>query len=166
MLRFCTKVPGIGKKTAIKNLKDQNLPLSSLADTAALLAAVYAKSTKFHHAMVSRMRTTYLNTILSLVKTNRKEININSYYRGLPTQCPTCLLSSLHLEQLSAAKTSGNGPMLGKMSYSKIRVRLVFFWVYIYISLLRKWTLKKKKKMLIGLFFVLLSYFAKSPSLH
>ena len=45
-MRFCAKVAGIGKKIAIKNLKDQNLSLSSLADTAVSLANVYAKSTK------------------------------------------------------------------------------------------------------------------------
>ena len=93
------------------------------------------------------MRTTYLNTILSLRKTNQKEVNINSYYRGLPTQCPTYLLSNLYLEQLSAAKTSGNGAILGKMSYSKIRVCLFSpEFLVIHISLFRKWTLKKKKK--------------------
>ena len=45
----CDSVPklyGTGKKTDIKHLKDQNLPLPSLGDTAASLANVYAKSTK------------------------------------------------------------------------------------------------------------------------
>ena len=41
-----SKLHGIGKKTVTKHLKDQNLSLSSLGDTAALLANVYAKSTK------------------------------------------------------------------------------------------------------------------------
>ena len=100
----------------------------------------------FHHAMVSRMRITYLNTILSLGRTNRKEIHINSYYRGLPTQYPTCLLSSLHLEQLSAAKASGNRLMLGKMPYSKSGSFLFFSeFLVIYISLLRKWHWRRKK---------------------
>ena len=40
------KLYGTGKKTVIKHLKDQNLSLSSLGDTAASLANVYAKSTK------------------------------------------------------------------------------------------------------------------------
>ena len=68
-------------------------------------------------------------------KTNWKEININpklgvstSYYRGLPTQCPTCLLSSLHLEQLPAAKTE-NGPMSSKLSY-RIRVSFVLYLIF------------------------------------
>ena len=46
MLQLCIKVPGIEKKIAIKNFKDHNLPMSSLADAAASLANVYSKSTK------------------------------------------------------------------------------------------------------------------------
>ena len=45
-LSGCDSVPelyGTGKKTVIKNLKDQNLSLSSLEDTAGSLANVYAK---------------------------------------------------------------------------------------------------------------------------
>ena len=48
-LSGCNSVPtlyGTRKKTVIKHLKDQNLSLSSLGDTAASLANVYAKSTK------------------------------------------------------------------------------------------------------------------------
>ena len=48
-LSGCDSVPklyGIGKKTVIEHLKDQNLSLSNLGDTAASLANVYAKSTK------------------------------------------------------------------------------------------------------------------------
>ena len=40
------KLYGVGKKAVIKHLKDQNLSLSSLGDTAASLANVYAESTK------------------------------------------------------------------------------------------------------------------------
>ena len=79
---------------------------------------------RFHYAMVSRMRIAYLKYDSHLWKTNRKEVNINpkvgfstSYYRGLPTQCPMCPMPSLRLEQLSATKTSGNGPVPGKISY-------------------------------------------------
>ena len=48
-LSGCDSVPklyGVGKKAVIKHLKDQNLSLSSLGDTAASLANVYAESTK------------------------------------------------------------------------------------------------------------------------
>ena len=41
---FVSKLYGTGKNTVIKHLKNQNLSLSSLGDTAASLANVYAKS--------------------------------------------------------------------------------------------------------------------------
>ena len=40
------KLYGNGKRTVIKHLRDQNLSLSSLGDTAASLTNVYVKSTK------------------------------------------------------------------------------------------------------------------------
>ena len=41
---FVSNLYGTGKNTVIKHLKNQNLSLSSLEDTAASLANVYAKS--------------------------------------------------------------------------------------------------------------------------
>ena len=41
-----------------------------------------------------------------------------SSYRSLPTQCLTCPLSSLPLEQFPAAKTTVNGPMSGKRHFA------------------------------------------------
>ena len=112
-LSGCDSVPklyGIGKKTVITHLKDHNLSLSNLGNTACL-----HQKHKIDFIMLWYQKCEKLmwSTILSLGKTNWKEVNINpkvgvstSYYRGLPTQCPTCPLSSLHLERLAAAKTS------------------------------------------------------------
>ena len=65
-LSGCDSVPklyGTGKKTVIKNLKDQNLSLSSLEDTAGSLANVYAKSTKLISSYYGIQNTNNLSEV-------------------------------------------------------------------------------------------------------
>ena len=88
--------------------------------------------------------------ILSLGKTNRKEVNININQKGLPSQGPTCPLSILDLEQLPTAKTSETGPVSCKMSYYRIWVSLVIclsFWSSTFIC--QKLDTEDEKKTLI-----------------
>ena len=60
----CDSVPklyGTGKKTVTKHLKDQNMSLSNLGDTAGSLQMFMPKVQNwFHHIMVSRIRINYL----------------------------------------------------------------------------------------------------------
>ena len=91
----------------------------SLGDTGAILTNVYAKSTKLISSCHGIKNANNLSKLRFSVW-----YDCTYYCRGLLTQCLTCLLLSLCLEQLSATKTSGNGPMSGKMFYYRIRVSL------------------------------------------
>ena len=104
-LSDCDYLPnlyGIGKKTVIKHLKDQNQSLKSLGDTAASLTNTYVKSTKLISSWYGAKSAKNLFELQILVwgKQTGKELSstlkLESLHPGLPlsTQFPTYSLLS------------------------------------------------------------------------
>ena len=92
------KVYGTGKKKVMKHLKDPNLSLSSLGDTAASLANVYAKSIKLIPSYYGIKNTNNLSEVRFSVwgKPTGNKLTSTPKLEFLPSTKKNFLLKVLH----------------------------------------------------------------------
>ena len=91
------KLYGIGSNIVIKHLKDQNLSLSSLGDTAVLLANVYAESIKLISSCYGVKNANSLSEVRFSVwgKRTRKKLTSTSKLESLPPATEVFILNAL-----------------------------------------------------------------------
>ena len=152
------KLYGTGKKTVIKHLKDQNLSLSSLSDTAATFANVYAKSTKLISSYYGIKNTNKLSEVRFSVwgKRTGKKLKSNPELEFLPQTKKEFLLKALRAHYQTCIWNSCLHPRPQEMDPCHVKYLIIesgqscslseFLVIHIYLP--RNWTLKKKKHLL------------------
>ena len=93
------KLYSIGNNIVIKHLKDQNLSLSSLGDTAVLLANVYAESIKLISSCYGVKNANSLSEVRFSVwgKRTRKKLTSTSKLESLPPAAEVFILNALYV---------------------------------------------------------------------
>ena len=121
------KLYGIGKKTVIKHLKDQNLSLSSLGDTAASLANVYAESTKLISSCYGVKNVNNLSEVRFSVwgKHTGKKLRSTPKLESLPPTTEVFLLSVLCVHYQACVSNSCLQPRPPKIDPCQVKCLII-----------------------------------------
>ena len=140
-LSGCDSVPklyGIGKKTVMKHLKDQNLSLSSLGNTAASLAKVYVESTKLISSYYGVKNANNLSEVRFSVwgKQTGKKLTSTPKLESLPPTTEVFLLNVLSAHYQASIWNCCLQPRPPKMDPCQVKCLVIESWSVLFFYLI------------------------------